>query len=86
MDTHFLDAEAEQLARGHEQNMPCRRAIGLALDRAKELVAENYFSSEEEALSHLRLCVKDLPAYKKRNPAEKAAPRKRKSGTKLRYK
>jgi hypothetical protein len=86
MKTDFLDAEARQLTRGHEQSMPCRRAIGLALGRVKERVAKNDFSSEDEALSHFRLCVKDLPQCKKHKPVKKTVPRRRKSGTKLRYK
>jgi hypothetical protein len=44
--TDFLDTEAKQLERGHEHNMPCRRAIELARDRVKKLVAENRFSSQ----------------------------------------
>jgi hypothetical protein len=86
MDTDFLDEEARQLVKGHEHSMPCRRAIGLMLVHVKERVAENAFTSQEEALSHFRHCVRDLPQCKKHKLVKKTASRRRKSGTKLRYK
>lgn len=86
MDTDFLDAEAKQIERGHEQNMPCRVAIKLMRDEVKRLVESGDLSSQEEALSALRLRVKELPQCQKRKPVKKAYSRRPKSGTKLRYK
>jgi hypothetical protein len=86
MNADFLDAEAEQFRKSHEQNMPCRRAIGLLLDEVKQLAVKGRFTSEEEALSDFRLRVRDLRQCKKAKPIRKAVSRRKKPGTKLRYK
>jgi hypothetical protein len=85
MDTDFLDREAEQLKRGHENNMPCRRQIEIVLGRAKERFAEGCHS-EEAALKDLRDSVRDSPQCKKHQGVKKTVSRRRKSGTKLTYK
>lgn len=86
MDADFLDVEAEQFRKSHEHNMPCRRAIGLLLDEVKQLAVKDRFTSEEEALSHFRLRVRDLRQCKKAKPIRKVVSRRKKLGTKLRYK
>jgi hypothetical protein len=86
MDADFLDAEAEQFRKSHEHNMPCRRAIGLLLDEVKQLVVKDRFASEEEALNHFRLGVRDLRQCKKAKLIRKVVSRRKKPGTKLRYK
>jgi hypothetical protein len=84
MDTDFLDREAEQLKRGHEDNMPCRQKIGIVLDHVKKRFVEG--SSKEAALKDLRDSVKDLSQCKKHKGVKKVVPRRPKGGTKLRYK
>ena len=68
MDADLLDVEAEQFRKSHEHNMPCRRAIGLLLDEVKRLMVRDRFASEEEALSHFRLGVRNLRQCKKAEP------------------
>jgi hypothetical protein len=86
MNTDFLDVEAEQFRKSHQHSMPCRRAVGLLLDEVKQLVVKDRFASEEEALSHFRLQVRGLRECKKGKPIRKVVSRRKKPGTKLRYK
>jgi hypothetical protein len=84
MGTDFLDTEAAQLMKGHE-DMTCRRAIGLARDRVKKDFLEGCLS-EGEASQRLYLSVKDLRQCKEHRPVKKMSPRRRKGSTKVRYK
>lgn len=84
MDTDFLDREADQLKRGHEDNPSCRQQIGIVLGHVKKRFHEG--SSKEAALKDLRDSVRDLPQCKKHKGVKKTVPRRRKGGTKLRYK